>query len=224
MAVNTDRIYLVLVPTIRPLVAAATRKRLRGFTADARTDARVLFLGDSITQGVEWSELFPELWTQNRGINGDTTEDVLARLDEALQNPIAVSLLIGTNDLHTHRRLKDPDGIVSRVEQIIDRIKTAAPHAQIFVNSITPRTPLFAPRIRALNARYSDLVRNAHQRAQELTHRGYLWGDKLLDRFIDEDAMSERHAKFEAEFNAEFPDFTRNDFGKAVSYGMYQAM
>ena len=159
MALNTDRIYLVLVPTIRPLVAAAARKRLRGFKAEKRTDGRVLFLGDSITQGGEWNELFPELSTVNRGINGNTTEDVLARLDEALQNPIAVSLLIGTNDLHTYRRLKDADGIVNRVEKIIDRIKTAAPHAHIFVNSITPRTPLFAPRIRALNERYADLAR-----------------------------------------------------------------
>jgi hypothetical protein len=37
-----------------------------------------------------------------------------------------VSPLIGTTDLHTYRRLKDADGIVKRVEQIIDRIKTAA--------------------------------------------------------------------------------------------------
>ena len=159
MAINTDRIYLGLVPTIRPLVAAAARKRLRSFKAEEPTDGRVLFLGDSITHWGMWDELFPELATLNRGTNGDTTEDILARLDEALQNPVAVSLLIGTNDLHTYRRLKDPQGIVSRLEQIITRIQAQAPAAPIFVNSITPRTPLFAPRIRSLNAQYADVAR-----------------------------------------------------------------
>ena len=158
MAMNTDRMYLVLVPTIRPFVAAAARKRLRSFKAEEKTDGRVLFLGDSITQGGQWDELFPELSTVNRGINGDTTEDVRGRLDEALQQPVAVSLLIGTNDLHTNRRLKDLDGIASRVEAIVARIRASAPHAQIFINSVTPRTPLFAPRIRALNERYAAVA------------------------------------------------------------------
>jgi lysophospholipase L1-like esterase len=151
MAVNTDRIYLVLVPAIRPVVAAAARRRRRSFAAENVTDGRVLFLGDSITQGGKWDELFPELSTLNRGINGDTTEDVLKRLDEALYKPIAVSLLIGTNDLHTYRRLKNPEGIV-------ERIRAAAPEAQIFINSVTPRTPLFAPRIRTLNERFADIA------------------------------------------------------------------
>jgi lysophospholipase L1-like esterase len=158
MAVNTDRIYLVLVPTIRPLVAAAGRKRRRSFAAEKVTDGSVLFLGDSITQGGKWDELFPELSTLNRGINGDTTEDVLKRLDEALHKPIAVSLLIGTNDLHTYRRLKNPEGIVARAEEIVERIRAAAPEAQILINSMTPRTPLFAPRIRTLNARFADIA------------------------------------------------------------------
>ncbi len=158
MAVNTDRIYLVLVPTIRPLVAAAAKRRLRSFQAESPTDKRVLFLGDSITQGGQWDALFPELSTLNRGINGDTTEDVRARLDEAIQNPVAVSLLIGTNDLHTYRRLKNPDGIVARTEKIIQRIRATAPDAQIFINSITPRTLFFAPRIRALNVRLADVA------------------------------------------------------------------
>lgn len=159
MAVNTDRIYLGLVPTIRPLVAAAARRRLRAFEAEERADGRVLFLGDSITHWGQWDVLFPELATLNRGTNGDTTQDVLARLDEAMQNPVAVSLLIGTNDLHTNRRLKEPQGIVSRLEQIIVRIRMKAPGVPIFINSITPRTPWFAPRIRSLNEQYADVAR-----------------------------------------------------------------
>ena len=67
--------------------------------------------------------------------------------------------LIGTNDLHTNRRLKEPQGIVSRLEQIIVRIRMKAPGVPIFINSITPRTPWFAPRIRSLNEQYADVAR-----------------------------------------------------------------
>jgi lysophospholipase L1-like esterase len=159
MAVNTDRIYLVLVPTIRPIVARAAKKRRELFEAAPPTPGQVLFLGDSITAWGKWDELFPELSTINRGINGDTTEDVLARLDEAVVSPAAVSLLIGTNDLHTYRRLKDPAGIAARVEEIITRIQKGSPGTPIFLNSVTPRTALFAARIHSLNDRYQEIAK-----------------------------------------------------------------
>ena len=153
-----DRLYLVLVPLLRPWVARNAARRREAFAAEPAAPGRVVFLGDSITQRGEWASLFPELDTLNRGIDGDTTEDVLARLDEAVDRPRAVSLLIGTNDLHTTRRLKDPAGIARRLEQIVQCIRAAAPDAALFVNSMTPRTRYFAPRIRALNEQYRQLA------------------------------------------------------------------
>src|ERR1022692_2171298 len=60
----------------------------------------VVFLGDSITAAFEWGESFagstPVL---NRGIGGDTTLGVLERIaDVSRLNPVAVFLMIGTND------------------------------------------------------------------------------------------------------------------------------
>ena len=46
----------------------------------------IVFVGDSITDGGCWEELFPGVPLKNRGINADDTPGVLKRLDEIL-NP-----------------------------------------------------------------------------------------------------------------------------------------
>lgn len=155
---NTDRIFLVLVPAIRPLVAAASRQRRRQFEAAPKAAGRVVFLGDSITEQGLWDSWFPELPSLNRGIGGDTTEDVLDRLDGAIHDPVAVSLLIGTNDLHGARRLRDLDGIAARTRQIVQRIQAKSPGTPILLNSVTPRTAFFEPRLRTLNESYRSIA------------------------------------------------------------------
>ena len=63
----------------------------------------IVFFGDSITQG--WGDdfrgKFPKLNVANRGISGDITRGLLARLDEDVLalSPRAIVLLIGTNDI-----------------------------------------------------------------------------------------------------------------------------
>lgn len=65
-------------------------------------DADVVMLGDSITEGVDWRELFPDVRILNRGVAGDTSEGVLNRLDEVIgRHPKLVFLMIGSNDLQT---------------------------------------------------------------------------------------------------------------------------
>ena len=61
----------------------------------------IVFLGNSITAGgKDWSERLNEPNIKNRGIGGDVTEGVLARLDELIYfKPRTVFLLIGINDL-----------------------------------------------------------------------------------------------------------------------------
>jgi lysophospholipase L1-like esterase len=62
--------------------------------------ADVIMLGDSITEGGNWHELFPGVPILNRGIAGDTSAGVLNRLDEVMgRRPKIVFLLIGINDL-----------------------------------------------------------------------------------------------------------------------------
>lgn len=160
MKLNTDRLFCVLVPAIRPLVVGrigmARRRYFEGLPA---SPGQVVLLGDSITEQGKWADLFPELRTANRGIGGESTADVLERLHCGIVEPTAVSLLIGTNDLHGPRLQRPVAGIAARADEIVRRLREELPSAALFVNSVTPRTPYFADRIRTLNERYREIAR-----------------------------------------------------------------
>jgi lysophospholipase L1-like esterase len=69
--------------------------------APAQAEQRVVFLGDSITDGWPLPEYFPGKPYVNRGISGQTTAQMLVRFRQdviALQ-PKAVVILAGTNDI-----------------------------------------------------------------------------------------------------------------------------
>lgn len=155
---NSDRIYSVLVPLISPLVARQGQRRQQKFTQVPPPVDRVVFLGDSITEWGWWEEFFPDLPVVNRGIGGNTTTDVLNRLDTAVVRPRAVSLMIGTNDLHGPRSTRSIAGIAERTHQIVRRIRAEAPESRILLNSVLPHTPLWAPRIQELNRLYRTIA------------------------------------------------------------------
>jgi len=67
---------------------------------DARNQ-RVVFLGDSITDGWRLNEYFPEKDFLNRGISGQVTSQMLGRMqaDVIDVKPVALVVLAGTNDI-----------------------------------------------------------------------------------------------------------------------------
>jgi lysophospholipase L1-like esterase len=66
-----------------------------------RSDERVVFLGDSITDSWKLDEYFPGRKFINRGISGQTTPQMLIRFrpDVIALRPRAVVILAGTNDI-----------------------------------------------------------------------------------------------------------------------------
>lgn len=66
-----------------------------------KNEARVVFLGDSITDGWKLAEYFPNKSYINRGISGQTTPQMLIRMrpDVIAHKPKAVVILAGTNDI-----------------------------------------------------------------------------------------------------------------------------
>ncbi|HWS52055.1 MAG TPA: GDSL-type esterase/lipase family protein [Microbacterium sp.] len=115
----------------------------------------IVFLGDSITEGGAWTEWYPGRPVINRGIGGDTTDGLLARIDTAVQDPSQVFLMIGTNDLALRRR---PEDTSANAERIVRAIRSRAPEAALFVNSVLPRRPKYRARIEALNRRWDELA------------------------------------------------------------------
>lgn len=83
-------------------------------------DYDLVFLGDSITNAGRWSEAFSEYSVANRGINGDTSDGILYRLDGIIAlNPDAVFLMLGINDI---AQGKSADYIFERYKQIIQNL------------------------------------------------------------------------------------------------------
>ena len=67
----------------------------------AAGESRVIFFGDSITEGWKLDEFFPGKSYINRGISGQTTSQMLVRFRDDVINlkPQAVIILAGTNDI-----------------------------------------------------------------------------------------------------------------------------
>lgn len=96
----------------------------------------VVFIGNSITDGAEWAELFNDITFKSRGISGDITAGILHRIDDIVkQKPGKVFLLIGVNDL---AKGISTDSIVNNIFLAADWIKQESPSTQLFIQSILP--------------------------------------------------------------------------------------
>ncbi|MEU4318305.1 GDSL-type esterase/lipase family protein [Nocardia fluminea] len=116
---------------------------------------RVVFFGDSITEGGLWQEWFPEVDTVNRGISGETIANLLTRLNTAIDAPAAVFLLVGTNDIGMGATV---DRVASDMRQLVAAVRERAQQAPVFVQSVMPRQTRFARRIRELNSACRDIA------------------------------------------------------------------
>ena len=111
----------------------------------------IVMLGDSLTDGARWDEIFPGVPVKNRGINADTVAGVLARLDEIIAGkPAKIFLLIGTNDLSWYDYRGD-HVILETYRQILARFKAELPGTDVYVQSLLPRGAAYAGHIRNIN-------------------------------------------------------------------------
>lgn len=116
-------------------------QRLTHFKALPSGKDDIVFLGNSITDGAEWSELFCNTNIKNRGISGDVSAGIINRIDEVTdRKPAKVFLLIGTNDL---ARGVGEDSLLKNTWWITDYIKQESPSTQVFVQSILPVNDAF---------------------------------------------------------------------------------
>lgn len=108
------------------------------FEALPVTSEDIIFLGNSITNGSEWSELFGNPHIKNRGISGDTTMGVYDRLDAILKGkPAKIFLLIGINDVS---RGISADTIVRNIGMIVEKVKKDSPDTRLYLQSVLPVT------------------------------------------------------------------------------------
>jgi lysophospholipase L1-like esterase len=84
-------------------------------------DVEVAMVGDSLTQGGIWSEMFPGVGIANRGVGGNTTVDILARVDTILSTrPEVAFVMVGVNDA---ARGRSADEIFASYVRIVDALQ-----------------------------------------------------------------------------------------------------
>ncbi|QHL89388.1 GDSL family lipase [Nibribacter ruber] len=117
----------------------------------------IVFLGNSITEVGEWQELLPGLPVVNRGISGDVSWGVLARLDEVLASkPAKIFIAIGVNDI---KRGTPTSYIVHNYRRMLQRIQQESPKTKVYLQSILPvNEPMLAAIYKNItNARIQEL-------------------------------------------------------------------
>ncbi|KQO64848.1 GDSL-type esterase/lipase family protein [Curtobacterium sp. Leaf261] len=165
-------------------------------TANGSTEtAPMVFLGDSITEQGDWEARFPGDHVVNLGIGGDTTDGVLARLDEVVRlAPEAIVLLIGTNDFGNEK--KSVEHVVRTAETILVDLRRDLPGVRLLLVSILPRQAVFSARIEEANRHLRQFVATCH--AQFLDLWPALAEDgHLADRFT-EDGLHLTEAGYDA--------------------------
>lgn len=130
------------------------------------TKEAILFLGDSITQGGEWASWFPDATTLNFGVAGNSSEDVLGRLDTVVEaRPDEIVLLIGTNDLGMRRNVEQ---LVRNIQSILVDLRRDLPGSRMLVQSVLPRGREFADRIREANIHLRQFAPTVHAQYLDL--------------------------------------------------------
>ncbi len=126
--------------------------------APAKDEARVVFLGDSITDFWKLSESFPGKPYVNRGISGQTTPQMLLRFrqDVIALRPRVVVILAGTNDIAENTGPITIEGIEDNFVSMIELAQKNGIHvvlASVLPVARYPWRPDIAPveKIRALN-------------------------------------------------------------------------
>lgn len=96
----------------------------------------IIMLGNSLTDGAEWNELFDNCHVKNRGIVGDIIPGFFERLEPILKGqPRKIFIMGGVNDI-SHG--VSADSIVSTMTQVVTTIQARCPKTEIYVQSMLP--------------------------------------------------------------------------------------
>jgi lysophospholipase L1-like esterase len=159
------------------------------------TDNTVVFLGDSLTRNGDWSDWFPDVEALNFGVGGDTSEDVLARIDSVIDaQPDEIVLLIGTNDLGLRRSV---ESLVRNTQSILVELRRALPGSRLLLQSVLPRGREFADRIREANIHLRQFSATTHAQFLDLWPALAL-DDGELNPIYSDDRLHLNDAGYEA--------------------------
>ncbi len=154
--------------------------------------ARVVFLGDSITQAWEntgkpaWDKHFAPLGALNWGYSGDRTEHLIWRLqngDIQRVNPEVAVILIGTNN--TGHEQRPAAETVSGIRRTLDDLAWKWPSTKIILMSVFPRGATKEDPLRKLNSEINEQLKT-------LTDGKRVYLLDINNQFLDADGKLSR--------------------------------
>lgn len=111
-------------------------KRMEFFKTNPLKTEQVIFLGNSITEAGKWEAYFPAQKPINRGIAGDNTDGMLARVHEIIAaQPSKLFIMAGINDISLQR---SNEIIIRQMTLLLRQIKAGSPQTKIYVQSTLP--------------------------------------------------------------------------------------
>ena len=144
----------------------------------------IVFLGNSITNGAEWSELFNDHRIKNRGISGDTTDGVYDRLAAIVSGrPKKIFLMIGINDVSRGRTTAEISG---GIRAIAERIAAESPSTRLYLQSLLPVNDCYG-KFEGHTSRYRQVAEINAEIQKIATDLGAVYVD-LYTRFAEPDS------------------------------------
>ncbi len=205
-----------------PRIESWWTRRVADDLAAARAGGhRLVFLGDSITQGWNkdgaepWRTLWQPLRALNLGVSGDRTQNVNWRLDHGLIEALAASnndvravvVLIGTNNAPGDEC--SAEEIAAGIESVVRRLRTGLPRARVLLQAILPRSQQ-PDATRAKCQRASELAAAALAGDEMVVCRDYgatfVGADGVIDKAVMPDALHLSAAAYVAWAEALRPD------------------
>ena len=118
-------------------------KRVREFKENPIGQNKIVFLGNSITNGLRRHfSKFNRSDVVNRGIDGDISLGILERLDEIIYyKPKAVFILIGLNDFFndlTKMPGVTPNFVTKNIIKAANKIQRGSPRTKLYLQTILP--------------------------------------------------------------------------------------
>lgn len=132
-------------------------QRLAFFKMMPNRKKEIVFVGNSLTEGGKWQEILQNKNIINRGISGDVTYGILARLDEVLAaKPAKIFLLCGVNDM---KRGTPNEVILNNIKRMVAIIKNKSPKTKLYIQSLLPVNEAMLPETYAKvkNSKINDL-------------------------------------------------------------------
>ncbi|MBE2216054.1 MAG: mucin-desulfating sulfatase [Opitutaceae bacterium] len=202
-------------------VATWNQKHEANVARAAQGNVDVLLLGDSITEGWNnteiWKEHYPKLQIANFGIGGDTTANLLWRLENGeIGNlrPRLIVLMIGINNLG--RNGDKPAEVVTGIQTIVSILHSRIPACKILVLGLLPADEKPRTRLRKqiadTNRRLAENLHDGHSILVEDYSSVMLEPDGTISPEIMADFLHPTPAGYKRLADAMFPRMERYVF------------